>query len=474
MMIASRQRHGGAALLLLMLVVLVASASVLIVNLDRNELRTRAFTDTRAALATAKTALIEYATLNPALNPGEAISLPCPDLDAGGAFVEGEAHTAACGGGGVSMMGRLPWRTLGTPALRDAAGECLWYVVSGSYKQAGAATATLINADSNGQLQFADLESGSVVQGLLPADRVVAMVLAPMRPVTGQARPAASAGAQCSPGFNAARFLEADSISGISNAAVSGSPDTIDVLGAFASVNDAHNDRIVTITREEIEAALYGQAGFLAEMRSLGTAAAKCVAYYAASNPGGGTDKRLPWPAPVALADYRVDSAYDDTASGFLSGRLPDVVDDSNSATGNATARVISDCDPVNVPEWSSLQLSRWQNWKDHFFYAVADSHAPPAAVPSACAGCLTVNGGGQYVAVLMFSNVRLSALSQVRNAPPVDIDTRDDAANYLEASNAVNVPGSGAGVDYTSQPASALFNDLLFCIDDNLVVSEC
>lgn len=45
--------------------------------------------------------------------------LPCPDMGAS----EGVA-AAACP---ATTRGRLPWRTLGTTPLRDAAGECLWY-----------------------------------------------------------------------------------------------------------------------------------------------------------------------------------------------------------------------------------------------------------------------------------------------------------------------------------------------------------
>lgn len=461
-------------LLILMLAVLIASASVLLANVNRDEWRTRNLTDTRAVLAEAKAALLEHAVLNPDLNPGESISLPCPDIDASGSFIEGEAHDTACGAAGVTVMGRLPWRTLGLPALKDAGSECLWYVVSGSFKRAGPATASMINPDSNGQLQRVDLDSGVVVQGALAQDRPVAMVIAPLRPVNGQTRPAATAGARCSPGFAAASFLDTDGASSISNAGVSGAADTIDVLGSYPSANLDHNDQIVTITRAEIEHHVYERPDFGTQMRSLGVAAAACVAHYAATNPGGVDDRRLPWPAPVALADYRDDTAYDDAGPGLLAGRLPDIVGDSSLATGNALNRVLSDCNPAMVPEWSAAMRARWTHWKDHFYYAVAGSHAADAAVPSICSGCLTVNGAGQYIAMVIFSNARLGALSQVRDAPPIDADTRDDAVNYLEASNALNIPGTGALVDYSSQASSANFNDLLFCIDENLVVSEC
>ena len=209
-------------------------------------------------------------------------------------------------------------------------------------------------------------------------------------------------------------------------------------------------------------------------MRSLGLAAASCFVNYAAGNSNGNDDNRLPWPAPVDLGDYRDDSSFDDADNGSYPGRLPDIVDDSNAATGNSIARALSDCDPVAVPEWSAASLARWQHWKDHFFYAVAGSFSPGASVPTNCGSCLSVNGGGQYAAVIIFSNRRLDTLGQVRDAPPLDAETKDDVVNYLEEDNAANIPGSDAAPDYTSQAATSSFNDLMFCIDKNLNVTEC
>ena len=74
----------------------------------------------------------------------------------------------------------------------------------------------------------------------------------------------------------------------------------------------------------------------------------------------------------------------------------------------------------------------------------------------------------------MIFSNRRLEDLGQVRDAPPTDTDTKNDVANYLEASNAVNVSGAGSSVDYTSGDVTDSFNDILYCIDQELVVTEC
>jgi len=466
----SRQR--GAALILLMLIVIVASTTVLLANVNRDDVRTRRMSDTQALLAEAKQALLQYAVLNPDMNPGRSFSLPCPDIDASGGLPEGVAHTSNCGVQGASVIGRLPWRTLGIAAPRDGASECLWYVVSGSFKDADAATETMINSDTNGQLQLVSLDSGTVLEGVQPQDRPAAMVIAAMQPVAGQTRPATVAGSQCSPGFLPADFLDSDS--GISNATISGVADGVDAFATYSGIEASHNDRIITVSRAEIAARIAGRPDFDSDMRDLGLAIAACVANYATTNPGGANDRRLPWPAGVALADYRDDTDYDDLDNSMFSGRVPDIADDSNAATGNAVGRVLTDCDPLQVPQWSPAMHSLWQDWKDHFFYAVAESHLPTAAVPSSCSNCLSVNGAGQYAALVLFSGQRLDTLGQVRNAPPTDADTKRDVVNFLEGSNAASIPGPGASLDYSSQPVSTTFNDRIFCIDDNLVVSEC
>ena len=149
---------------------------------------------------------------------------------------------------------------------------------------------------------------------------------------------------------------------------------------------------------------------------------------------------------------------------------MPDVVDDSNTATGNPVARVLSDCDSLAVPAWTAPVRTRWQHWKDHFFLVVADAFAPTGAVPSSCGSCLTVNGSGQYAAVVLYGGAALSG--QVRDAPPIDADTVQDVTNYLEGNNVAAL--QGIGTDLSSAPANASFNDLLFCVDTALNVLEC
>ncbi len=471
---ASVSRQKGAALLLMMLVVLVSITAILVSSFNSSEARTRQGVATRDSLAQARRALLDYAVVQQDLVAGRPAQLPCPDIDDTGVTIEGEAHTDACAATGVSVIGRLPWRTLGVDALRDASSECLWYAVSGSWKQAAGNTAELINPDSNGQLQLWSLETGNVVEGATPDSRPVAIVFAANAPLSGQSRAAAAAAELCDPGFAADDFLDADTGLGIRNAVLSGSPDVVDAFAVAERFTDTHNDRAAVITRGDLEYAITGRHDFDTRMRAVGLAVTRCVADYAQKNPGGAADRRLPWPAPLSMADYRPDASYDDVDIGSLSGRLANAVDTSNASTGNTTTDVLTGCDTVAVPEWNAETQRLWQNWKDHFFYVVAESHAPAAGTPSTCASCLTVNGSGQYAAVVLFGNSRLPAAGQSRNAPPMDSDERNDPANYLEGGNAAFFPLPSGTADFSSQATSNTFNDRLFCIDSALAVTEC
>ncbi len=128
---APRQR--GAFLLVATLVLLVAIASVFVMALGSpasEALRTRA---TERALAEAREALVAYAAdraINTVVGPGY---LPCPDLDNDG-WAESTCGSLSGDSGQHERIGRLPWKTLGLPDLRDGDGERLWYAVSTKYK----------------------------------------------------------------------------------------------------------------------------------------------------------------------------------------------------------------------------------------------------------------------------------------------------------------------------------------------------
>lgn len=126
-----------------------------------------------AAMRQAKEGLIAWsATRVAGAGPGH---LPCPDDDD-----DGVADTVACGNS-ATRIGRLPWKTLGLPDLRDSSGERLWYAVSRCFLERVTDTycagqtlkSYAVNSDTPGQL---------VVNGLSPATGVVAIIFAPGPP----------------------------------------------------------------------------------------------------------------------------------------------------------------------------------------------------------------------------------------------------------------------------------------------------
>lgn len=432
-------------------------------------------TNNAAALADAKEALLGYIVTRDATHPGQYGFLPCPDIDATGSTAEGEAHETNCGARYRNMLGRFPWRTVGIDPGRSKGGECLWYAVSGSWKAAAANEPELLNADSSGQFRVLAADGSTLIAGVTAGDRPVAVIIAPGPPIAGQTRATIASGAeQCGGSYVASRYLDNDAASGINNSNVSNAADAIDDFVAADPGGAAVNDQLIFITRSEIEDRLMRRADVTAQLTALTSAAARCIADYGKRNPGGAADPRLPWPAPVDLVEYRTAPQYNDTPVGELSGRAANIVNDSNSRTGNGSTGVFTACNTATVPEWTPTMAALWQHWKDHLFYAVAIDFQPNATPVTSCTTCLRVNGAGTYAAIVMFSGSRLAALNQTRDEPPMNADARSNISNYLEGRNASNHPNVAGNGDYQSGAVSSSFNDILFCIDATLSVTSC
>lgn len=117
----SLPRHQRGALLILLVIALgVLAATVFVSMLSSSDIQNKRNKQTAAALAEAKAALIGRAMRDDS-RPG---SLPCPDTNN-----DGSADMFS-GTQCPSYIGRLPWRTLGLPDLRDGYGERLWYAFS--------------------------------------------------------------------------------------------------------------------------------------------------------------------------------------------------------------------------------------------------------------------------------------------------------------------------------------------------------
>ena len=163
-----RGQH-GAALLLLMLILVIASTYIMVTRLQANaSAATRAQRDA-LVLAEARDALIGYAAKDPN-RPGE---LPCPDFNNDGQITITDDYS---GSNCKALVGRLPWKSLGLPDLRDSSGEHLWYALSDSFH---AGDSSALNSELQGQLS---------ISGNVNMSNVVAIIIAPGAALTGQSR----------------------------------------------------------------------------------------------------------------------------------------------------------------------------------------------------------------------------------------------------------------------------------------------
>jgi len=182
-----RHRQRGAALILLLAILVMGAGWFVIRRLDAiaGDFTAAKRAYNAAVLMRAKQALIGYVAAQAAKafedNPG---ALPCPE--APGSFnsssgTDGRTQTPGCT---TPVVGRFPWRTIGTDKFVDAAGEPLWYVVSPGWTKPNAATNTVINSNSTGQLT------------LDGTGDVVALIIAPGRPLQIDASPGCTARVQ--------------------------------------------------------------------------------------------------------------------------------------------------------------------------------------------------------------------------------------------------------------------------------------
>ncbi len=476
--------QNGVALLIFVIIIVLGAMSYFLSGMSVEDIKQHQVESASKSLQRAKQALIAYAVTYGDIDgnadsmpdfPGEYGFLPCPDYNAG--LAEGLEDNGNCGATGLSKVGFFPWKTLDLPVLKDNSGTCLLYAVTGQYKndESGPSPAnktSMLNEDSNGMFQAVD-ETGAVVRGVNAEDRMVAVIFAPGKVLTGQSRNF-SAGSHC--GLEYTNLDEYLDIGGVTdNSDVSVIANTIDqfVHATADSIVDTnpnpYNDRFVTITRDEIWTAIVNRADLMQKMTDMTEALAMCLSDYATAN---GND-RLPWPVAATLADYRDSNNYDDNADatpGFA-GRYPFKVDSSNAVIPgvNTSPELFTDagCNAIAVTSGATVDLQTpgseyrklWENWKDHFFYVVSQDYAPDIT-PAACgANCITVEGITR-AAMVVFSGSREPG--EVRNEPIAgDADTKFNAANYINNINAAVFPDNGGNGVYTS----VTVNDIMYCL---------
>jgi hypothetical protein len=252
----ARARQQGLALLFLLVIATLGSLSLYLSNLSpviQDNLR-RQRTD--FALREARDSLIGYSlrlrdlqrAQDPdALNDDDKMPyglMPLPDLGSTrngnvGCTTEGcEANTPA----GISydvngvlptLLGRFPWKSLGSQALRDGHGECLWLMVSSLHlnKRTSIVAGPAINGDTLGQLDIVTANGTNALLRILAQggdadlrahERPIAIVFSPGPPLPGQDRTSSGLDdvTECGGNYDARNYLDpftASALAGTSN-----------------------------------------------------------------------------------------------------------------------------------------------------------------------------------------------------------------------------------------------------------------
>lgn len=391
---------------------------------------------TSAALAQAKEALIGYAAsvsvAAPGPRPGD---LPCPDNHPPGDPLEGTPSTP-CNG---SALGRLPWKKLGLPDLRDSSGERLWYAVSINFKNFTRTTCLspgqpgCLNSDTLGTITIRD-SNGTMVNNGTNSTAAIAVIIAPGNALTrqdgvNQVRDTANAN-------NPVNYLDIGY--GEDNAAfMNNSTDGfINGIVRDAANNIIVNDQVLVITAGNLMPIL--------EQRVAGEVLT-CLTEYAAKPQNQG---HYPWAAPL---NPLVVPSYTDT-SGSRFGRIPDT---PFAATKSDSGNIMDD-------SWTACNINSstgwWLNWKEHVFYAIADAYKPAATLPS-CGGtetCLVVNPpsttANKRTAVFVAGR-RLTGVAG--GQPRMSNSDKGTIANYLEGENTTTSDNI-----FSKTTTSAIFND--------------
>ncbi len=247
----------GAAMLILMMIVMLGLITLFTFRMDRKGPELDADRKTALALAQAKEALLGYAAKD-TNHPG---SLPCPDANDDGTSDISDYAGPNC----RAPVGRLPWRLLRLPDLRDGSGERLWYAVSPVFN---ANSGTKLNSTYSGQITIKD-GSGIITYNASTSTGVIAVVIAPGGVLVRQGA-ASPQNRTCIVGTTCdaqlvcnSPFISVPKCNPINYLDLTGSEDNQDFVagttnGFIAGVikdvsgNAIVNDRMITITASEL------------------------------------------------------------------------------------------------------------------------------------------------------------------------------------------------------------------------------
>jgi hypothetical protein len=380
-----RRRQRGVIVLLLLAGLAVAVLGVFLGSISSTALGLGRDKQTTQALAQAKEALIGRAAADDN-RPG---SLPCPDIitNVPGTNVpnDGKADLLA-GTHCPSYIGRLPWRTLGLPDLRDGDGERLWYVLSTSFRDDDLAQP--VNSDTSGQL---------TVTGSSSMINVVAIVFAPGTSLASQGQVRDTAGQN-----NVGNYLEGENANG-------------DTTYVSSPASDSVNDRLLVISQEDLFSVV--------EKRVANEVKAALNKYYSDDplhfypNPAAFND-----PSCLGTAALPGTSCLSDAAANR--GRIP---------ANPVPAWTLYD--PTSILRGGTPNWFQQNGWRELVYYAVAPACATGSSNCLGLGGFLTMNQTS--TAPLNNQKIVLVVAGRVLSgASRSSVGEKGVEANYLEGEN--------------------------------------
>ncbi len=349
-----RKQHGFVLIALVALLVM-GGLYFFISNLSPELIEARRQEKTSAALVQAREALIGYAIRHRESNPDTTTKvpkdmygyLPLPDLgntrNQNVSCTEEGCDAANFAGNAlnVTVIGRFPWRTLGTGPLRDSDGECLWYAVSGSHQRIQQTSP--MNWDTLSQLDVVVASGTSAMISAVTSahERPIAVIFSPGPPLAGQDRSASGLDKvdECGGNYVVSNYLDpvvATSLGGITNylagtnSASSDTSATNKALSANSVVNRrtdgtlwagncppndtspcsiVANDTGVAVTSDLLFRTLRGSSYFRTDINAMLERMVGCLRDQVAAGPGF---------TPLALGGFTAPVGFDKTV-----GRIP-------------------------------------------------------------------------------------------------------------------------------------------------------
>jgi hypothetical protein len=465
--VRQRAQHGFVLISLVALLVMGALA-FLVSNLSPELLQAYRQRQTDAALMQAREALIGYALQYRDKEasqgrPGRMYGyLPLPDLGSSrnnnsGCGIGLEGCDAAnfvgnafdANGIGPTVVGRFPWRTLGTEPLRDSNGECLWLIVSSLHSRIQRSSPPPIlppmNWDTLGQLDIVVANGTTALQSTLASahDRPIAIIFSPGPPLPGQVRskvtPPTDDVTECGGNYDARNYLDpgtAVTLGGTTNYFATATNAASGITGDSNPSNDPDIPKAFSIQ------------GIIQQASNNILWPGGCPAGVACSP--AANDKGLTLTSDLLFATLRKSSLFRLDINSMLD-RMTSCLRDIG-VTASAHPLASNPCyDDTQDPQ------NYFSNYKDQIFV-------------SPCAGncAVTIDGTAPATvcpAVLVFSSQR-NKPNQVR----LTLSDKADPNNYLEAPNANSFITAGAnyaGVSTLSRvttPTSE-YQDIVRCI---------